>query len=281
MLRRVLLCLTALSLLLVGCGKPEVKGTSTSRPKIYLRIVSLSPSTTEVLFFLRQNLPKSLIGRTKYDDEPGMAASIPILGDVKPYYEKIQAAKPDLVVYDKGIYSDDDIAKIKGMGIKTYEYGPKTLEDYKRQLFEIAELIGGEDKASKMVDEAFAAAGNARASVTKPTSVAVIMPGKGSEHMIAGAQTFVANMAKETGCKVVGPDVDKFVNLSPEVLLQQDPDCIITAGDATPFVQDSRFANLKAMKNHRVFGIINQGLCLRAGHRVDKLLETIGKIVSK
>src|SRR5437764_1359671 len=74
------------------------------------------------------------------------------------------------------------------------------------------------DNIYKNLHEAKTAAG------TPSQKVALIMPGGGSEHMIAGTDSFQADCLKQVGATPVGPKGKIFVNVNVEDLLKQDPD---------------------------------------------------------
>ena len=96
--------------------------------------------------------------------------------------------------------------------------------------------------------------------------------------MIAGTKTFTADVFKEVGGTPVGPDVDHFVPVNPEVLASLNPDVIIvpsTKGTAAHDVQsiysDPRFKSTNAVKKNRVV-TMDEDILLRRGSRVDHLV---------
>ncbi|MGZ3430188.1 MAG: ABC transporter substrate-binding protein, partial [Polyangia bacterium] len=65
-------------------------------PREALRIVSLAPSSTEILFALGAG--DRLVGVDQYSDWPPAAARLPRVGsDLSPSVERILALKPDVV----------------------------------------------------------------------------------------------------------------------------------------------------------------------------------------
>lgn len=238
-------------------------------------IASLSPSTTELLGFHYNT--NRIVGRTKSCDFPVGIQAIPVVADVKPDYEKLQKIKPDLIIYDKHLYSEDDIAKIKQLGTKTFEYNPNSFDEYVKQASEVASFSGAEVNLWKQIDNAVRAAGEAKSLYKTRPKVAMLMPSEpGGTPYIAGLKSFQADLLRNAADEPVGPDADKFVQVNPEDLIKMDPDFIITAGDASSFINDARFASLKAIKNKHVVGIASAVL-LRAGARVDKAIQAIGK----
>ena len=82
------------------------------------RIVSLNPSTTELLFAIGAG--NRLVGRTTYDLWPVAARSVPDLGPgLRPNVEAVLAVHPDLVV----LYASDDnrdaARRLRAAGVAT------------------------------------------------------------------------------------------------------------------------------------------------------------------
>jgi ABC-type Fe3+-hydroxamate transport system substrate-binding protein len=78
------------------------------------------------------------------------------------------------------------------------------------------------------------------------------------------------------------------VNLSPELLIAQNPDRIVIAAPTDPdkektramgeqrarqILNDPRLSGIAAIKNRRVL-VVDEDVLLRKGWRVDKLIET-------
>ncbi len=108
--------------------------------------------------------------------------------------------------------------------------------------------------------------------------VAMIMAGPSGAHMIAGTDSFQADEIRAAGGDPVGPKADKFVPLNPENLLTDNPDFIVFAGKGEPFIQDSRFAGLKAIKAGHVANM-DGDVALRKGSRVDKFINGLAKAI--
>lgn len=281
--RAALLILFA-ALLALGCNSnngPVLGGKA--RPKVYSKVVSLSPSTSET-YFAHQKY-ENLIGRTAACDWPYTMASVPIVAQVKPDYEKIAQLKPNMILYDKELYTDADIAKIKALGIETFEWDPKDLNQYRDQLINLTLLLGGETNTSLYLDKVYQQEESAKAryadspegKANKQLTMALIIPGANGQHMWDGVDSFQANCLRAVKVEPVGPAGNRFVPLDAEALIKADPDRIILAGEnLNDFLNDARFASLKAVKNNGVLGI-KPGVALRRGGRVDIFIEALSK----
>jgi ABC-type Fe3+-hydroxamate transport system substrate-binding protein len=217
--------------------------------------------------------------------------SVPVVASVKPDYEKVTQVKPDLVVYDAEVFNAQDIEKIKGLGFETFVIDAKTIPDFVRQVQLLGSKVAAETNASKYADKVLESYRSAQADpIATPPSVAVLLPGEGTEHMIAGASSFVSECVKAAGGTFVGPDSDKYVSLSPEFLISENPSLIVipftkdAQSDAKSRVSaeaavsrllaDGRLANVSAIKSKKILPVDGDVL-LRRGYRLNTLIDDL------
>ena len=275
-MRRALLFLFAFVCLLVtGCKQAQTLGGK-PRTKSYRSIISLSPSTTEIL--MANGIQIS--GRTSACNYPEQVKGVPIVATTKPDYEAISRMRPDLIIYDAELYGEAEIRKLKETGAELFKFDPQSLDEYITRTYELGSLIGAETGLSSFLDKVSAEMTSAKGDPPKPQpTVALILPGTSGRHLIGGTKGLRAESLKVAGGKQIGPDSNRFEPLSPEFLVSQDPDCIIVAGDRATFEKDPRFANLKARRNANVYGL-SQDIVLRRGARVDQLIANFHKALS-
>lgn len=260
--------------LLVGC-KPVTTFGGVPRAKVYRTIISLSPSTTELMSLTGIGLK----GRTKACNFPPSYSSIEVVADLKPNYEKIATIKPDLILLDGDLYGAQEIEKLKQTGATVKIFDATNLEDHIKELYELGELVSGEVNINEYIIKLRK---NIQASIgeapPKKVTAVMVIPDASGHHMIAGTKSFQADEVRVSGATLVGPDSSKFEMLNPEWLLSQNPDWIIVAGEIKGINSDPRFSNLAAIKNKKIFGI-NQDICLRRGVRADKFIYGAHKII--
>ncbi len=268
--------LLALLLLVAGC-QPEPN--QIEPPKVAKKVVSLSPSLTEIVtVYGRTDI---LAGRTASCNYPPYVGKVPVvMSGIKPDYEKVAELKPELVVYDADILSEADVAKFKELGIPTFGLKAKDIAEFQRELFRLGSLVGTESRTSDYVDKIEAARALARVQKPKnPPTAAIVLPGSGSEHMVAGTGSFLAKFLEECGAKVLGPESDRFEPLNAETLVSQNPDFVFVAGEPALFLQDARFKGLKAISDNHVVGL-NPDVALRKGSRVDTLIKSVSNLLT-
>ena len=263
-MRKLLLGVTLVALLFVAGCKPPQQFGGIPRTKVYHAIVSLSPSTSELL----SQYSIQFVGRTKADNYPTSINSIQIVADLKPDYEKLTRLKPDLIVLDPKLYSPAEIEKLKTI-TEVYPFEANSLDEFYTASYKLGNKIGGETAIMDYVDKIRRQARSSEGEKTpNPVKGVMIIPDTSGHHMIAGAKSFQADMTKIMGANPVGPDSNKFESLDPEYLMTQNPDVIFLAGDSKSFLADTRFANLKAVKEHMIVEI-DPDKILRVGSRID------------
>jgi iron complex transport system substrate-binding protein len=248
------------------------------RPFLYMNIVSLSPSTTELFTYVAH--PVQLKGRTAACDYPSIVLGAPVVAGVKPDYEKIAEIKPDLVLVDDQLYSKSDMDKIRQLGAKVYDWNPATVDEYVKDFEDIAVLLGGETKVSVYLDKVRAAEQQAEVTANGVhKTAALISPDPSGHELWCGVDSFQADEMKKAQLTPIGPSGANFVPLDAEKLIKADPDFLLLVGkDFQAFVDDPRFKSLKALKANHVV-VIPEDVAYRRGVRVDTFISDVNHAV--
>lgn len=270
MRKPLLVVLAVLSGLVVGCSKPaQFGGEPRKQEQVFNAIGSLSPSTTELM----ATFQVPLAGRSKACNYPPSVATIPVIGDLKPNYEAIAKMGRSLIFLDRDLYGDAEVTKLKEIGATVVEMKSTTLDEYYKEIYKIGSLVAKETPANEYVIKIKKqVAINSGDPVAADKSAAILIPGPGGHHMIAGKDSFQGHCIAQMGVKVVGPASKKFEMVNAEFLLAQNPDFILVAGDVKLMKADSRLATLKAVKNNAYF-TLPQDIVLRRGGRVEDFLR--------
>jgi ABC-type Fe3+-hydroxamate transport system substrate-binding protein len=274
-------------ILIAGCAeKAQQVGGELRRP--VTNVVSLSPSTTEIVAQVATN---SLRGRTRSCNFPSLVAPLPVYADVKPDYERLTMVKPELVVYDAGIYSPDDEKKLESLGFKTFKVHATTIADFESQLRALGDALGAPREMSEYLDKIDSERSSARAELPRtPPKVAAF-----TGNYISGSKSFLADVIRAVGGEPVGPESDRFVANNPETLIQANPDVILLAVDvaqlkdskakhdalmnaAKTFAADPRYKSLSAVTSGRIVPM-DADVMLRQGYRVDALIRLLAPVV--
>ena len=268
-----LFALIALVAALAGCKDDANKVWGKENPERFQTAVSLSPGASEILGARLFGI--TIVGRTEQCNWPSVPKAPIVMKGVKPNFEQIAEIKPAIIVYDDQLFSAEDVAKIKELGIETFAITGNTVDEFTDCLFDLGTKMHGETSMSDYVDTIRAAVSQAEGAPPKRTlKVAVMMPGGGSEHMIVGTKSFLADVVRKAQGEPVGPDADKFVPANAEALVSMNPDVIFCVGKADQISKDPRLQSISAIKSKQVLPV-NGDVFLRRGGRVEKLISVI------
>lgn len=116
------------------------------------RIVALSPHSVELLFSL--DAGDRIIATTEFADYPAAALQIPRVGGFHGIsIERIIELQPDLVIAWKGGNNEQDIERLKKMGLNVYESYPQALEQIGEELIKLGQMIGKAEKGREASEQ--------------------------------------------------------------------------------------------------------------------------------
>jgi iron complex transport system substrate-binding protein len=254
-----------------------------------LRIVSLTPGATEMLF--AAGAGAQLIATVQYSSEPAAARAVPRIGDVAAIdMERLVALRPQVVIAWPSGGNPAQVAKIAALGIPLYQQQVARLSDLPGSLRRLGVLAGTEavaERAATALETRLATLertyGAATAGGPRPTVLLQVWNRPiytvGGRHLMSdalelcGARNLFADLAEP------GPIVDT------EAVIARDPDIILAAappGEGAAWVADwQRFPSLAAVRHHRVVAFENQALS-RLGPSVldatEELCRTLARV---
>jgi iron complex transport system substrate-binding protein len=134
------------------------------------RIVSLSPSLTEIVFAL--GLGDEVVGVSSYSLYPKEATKLPVIGSyTNPTLEKVIALMPSVVIGQE--FNDKSLRDIEKFQIKTIKVSLKSIDDIKSSITVLAKRFFKENEGKKLVHNIDEAIKNAKKS-QKPHSVLIV-----------------------------------------------------------------------------------------------------------
>jgi iron complex transport system substrate-binding protein len=197
-----------------------------------LRIVSMSPAATEILFSLSLN--DRLVGVTRFCDYPPEAKEIPSVADMLDIgLETLLDLEPDLV-----ILIDLNAAlkeRIERLGIGTFVLRQETLGELCDSIEELGRVCSVPERGRALADsmrEALAEAGRLTDGLDRPR-VAVVVDRDAPEPVIrslyiAGRESFYDEMIRLAGGRnAFETGGVTYPKLSAEGLIELDPDVVI------------------------------------------------------
>lgn len=268
---------------LAGCQSGPVVGGQ-PRETAMPQVVSLSPSTTELTSKFDVN--RNLIGRSANCNFPQatIASAEVVMEGTTPDYEKIAELKPNVVIYDKSLFSENEISKIDQLGIKTVAWDPLTFDDYRKQLFTMSSAIGGEMTTSEYIDSVYRGFSLCRGvlsekGITNP--VMMVLIGQPGSYLAPGTESFWADILRQCGASPAGPAAKAFAPINVEAIIQANPQVIFTStGVGTKILSDPRLQSVSAVKTKRVYDVETDVL-VRRGARVEMFVDSISVAIGK
>ncbi|HSK48824.1 MAG TPA: ABC transporter substrate-binding protein [Coriobacteriia bacterium] len=242
-----------------------------------VRIVSLAPANTEILFAL--GLGEKVVGVTSYDDYPAEVADIAKVGDFAgPNLEAVAAADPDLILATTGVQADV-IGKLEALGATVLAVDPQTLAGLYSDIGAIGEATGASDAADELVSSMQSDVSEIEQAVGSAEPVTAFVEIGQNPLFTAGAGTLLGELIELGG----GDNVVKepgYVPYSTEQLVKDDPAVYLaTKGSATDpaaIEQRAGYKGLSAVENGRVV-ILDDNLVSRPGPRIVEGLRQIAE----
>ncbi len=259
-------------LLLAGCGN---RGPAAPAPPGKPRIVSLSPSLTEILCAI--GAADSLVGRSKACNHPAdTLASVPVVGDFcSPSLEKVVAARPTLVLEVDAADTSAD-RRLEALGIHVRHIPCSRLDDIPRAIREVGACAGRVAGAERLATEFSAELARLRREQPPPEKCPLVFVEIWPDPlMTAGRDSFIAELVRLAGGRNAGDCLDReYATVSAEWLVARDPEAILCLNDA-PSSRDplpgwrrrNGLSGLRAVASGRVLGGFSLDLLLRPGPR--------------
>jgi len=253
------------------------------------KIISLSPSNTEILFAL--GLGDRIIGVTDYCDYPPQAKQIDKIGGYStPNIEKIVAKNPDLVLvaYRNG---EGNILALKNLGLTVVSLNPKNIEDILKDIQLVGKITGKEKKAEQITS-------NMRKRIEMVREKNVKVPQEERIRVLylvwypqlwtSGKETYPDELIEIAGGKNIAWDVKGWKQINKETVIDRDPQVIICSGMGENaaalkknILNDPELKKTSAVKNSCVYAISDSNIIELAGPRIVEGLEKIDELISK
>lgn len=240
-----------------------------------LRVVSISPSVTEMLFAL--DVGDSIVGVTDYCDYPPEAKAIERVGGFgTPSMEKLMAMSPDIVI-GTGVERASATATLRRMGIEVLWIKTDSISELFDALRRIGKAVGKAGKAEELVAsmqaEFDAVAETYRAAIAEQRPK-VFVEVWYDPITTAGKQSFINGVITRAGGINVAKELDSdYPTVNPEKVVEWNPDVIVSGymNQEQPeeaLAKRIGWSEVKAVRSGRIINDIPSELLLRPGPRV-------------
>jgi iron complex transport system substrate-binding protein len=239
-----------------------------------VRIVSLAPNLTEILFEL--GVGEQVVGVTKYFSDSSQGQQIEEIGDFfNPNLEKIVSLKPTLVIAEHWP-SSRTVPRLKEFGLPVLEtISPTSLEEIYQIIREVGKVVDRSQPAETLIQSM-----KERLRVVKER--AVQLSDRPSVYIevdlptwTIGKRSFITEAFHLCGARNLFDDVEKrALQASKETIIARNPDIILTyTVSASLISQRPGWDQIKAVQNGRILDDFDRALLSHGNHRLIEGME--------
>lgn len=253
-------------LLLVLAGLLLLGGFSQADSAPPERIVSLTPSITEIIYALE--VDHLLVGVTSWCTYPPEAQEKQIVGDAFAVnLEVLVDLEPDLIVGDAALVASH-IEKLEELDLPVFTIAPATLAELKAGIAALGSALGKEAEGAALA-EAMADDMAALAATAPEKGPRVFVETWDSPLSTAGPGSFIHELLILAGAEnIAGDAAEPWVQFSEEQVIARDPEVIIlTNYNRDDVLKRPAWAELSAVQQKRVYEI-DPDLLVRAAPRL-------------
>ena len=253
-----------------------------AQPSTQHRLVSLSPSATEVVAAL--GATPLLVGVDDYSKFPPEVEKLPKVGSfLAPNLEMIVSLRPTLVIVD-------DVHKpaagaLRDAGLQTIECPIHSLPDVKKALVKVGAKLGKDEEAKQVADQIEHAldAASAKRPAKRPRVLAILDREAGGlgNLVAAGPGSWLDELlAVSGGENVLAASGVRYPKISMEEVLRTKPDIILDASYAARASAKAwTTVDVPAVKTGKVV-VITDAYMIAPSPRVQQALDTMAKAIA-
>jgi iron complex transport system substrate-binding protein len=246
-----------------------------------LRIVSLSPGITEMVFLLQSE--NKLVAVSDYCNYPSQAKSIPKAGGlIQINIEKLLTFNPDIVLIGS-IITKADVEKIEKSGIKIIAIKEENkIEGIYNALSQLGKILN----KNELADQKIAELKNQLSAVIvdsskKPKSVYYVVGFGASGDFTAPSNSHIHDIITLSGGRNVGDQLKSW-SVNREYLFKENPDIIfVRKEDFNFFTKTYPYTELKAVKTKHTYPIESGWMDVISPRNILAIQEINSKIIQE
>lgn len=256
-------------------GVPVSAG-SAARPA---RIVSLNPTTTELLFALGAG-PR-VVGRTRWDVWPDSARAVADLGPgLRPNVEAVLARHPDLVV----LYASEDnraaAEQLRAASVPVVALRTDRIADFRRSTELLGLATGERERARLVVDTVATSLDRVRHATAPLPHPTIFWHVWDAPIFTIGRGSYLNELVEIAGARNVYGDLDAP---SPQVALEdvvrRDPEYVIAGPEGAALLRASAsWRGVRAVREGRVI-VVDTNLVGRPSVRMGEAAASLARLL--
>ena len=273
-------CLSLAASLTVGSCAPRRKPWVTSGE----RVVSLSPSTSEMMFTL--GVGDLLVGRTNACNVPPEVKRAVVVGGFgPPNIEVLLSLRPTVVVGSRGPSGPQLATKLAQHGVEVLLPPTRTFEEVCAALYVLGERFAAQTRAQEAVTQMRLRTDEVSSWASRRDKLSALVVFDNNPNYVAGPGGFVDELLQLAGARNVIETGGPYPVVDIERLLLLDPDVIIDAMSlGEPDISDSRLLRAPGWTLLRAVGAgavrrLPSDAALRPGPRLAQGLAELAEAV--
>lgn len=232
------------------------------------RIIAIDSSAVEILFSLGQE--HRLVGTHDFVSYPPGVAEIPRIGDAfNLNLESIVDLDPDLVfVFSKGFLPDLSRAGLKVLYLDSLN---TSFQDIPQNIRMWGHITGNTKRAEIEASKIETKIIQMQAVIsTRPVGPSIFLDD--GDFWTPGSDTMIGEAFEFLNLQNIAYDISGYEQLSPEIIVDRDPQIIIAMSGNT-ISEIPSFKNISAVKNEKVFVPKSDSLAIAGPRFIDAIEE--------
>lgn len=284
---RVLTAALAATFVLAACGSSSSTSDTTAAPEKSLRIVSLSPSATEMLYAIGAG--DQVVALDSLSTYPAETASkVTKISAYEPSAEAILGFTPDVVLISNDMNKITEQLTSANPQIQVWTgAAATTIDDVYKQITELGALTGHESDASELIESMTERIAKATKGITAPVGSSYFYELDNTLYSVT-SNTFVGALLKPFGIANIADGVEEgndypqlnaeaIVKGNPAVIFLADTKCCATS--AAEVAKRAGWAKIAAVESGNVVEL-DDDVASRWGPRVVDLVEQFSAAIT-
>ena len=193
-----------------------------------MRLISLCPSNTEILFAL--GLGPKVVGVDDWSDWPDEVKDLPrVGGDLNADLDRIEALRPDLILASLSVPGME--RNVEGLRARNLPYlvlDPQSLDEVLADVLTIGDACGVRARAAKVVEEAHARIEAVRHRRPSRRYVRIYWEWWPKPLITAGRSSWVQQMSRIAGARNVFADIEQPSRVITDgEVIERDPEVLM------------------------------------------------------
>ncbi|MHB1127171.1 MAG: ABC transporter substrate-binding protein [Bacillota bacterium] len=260
----------------------DANGRDITIDQVPQRIVSVTPSNTEILFAL--GLADQIVGVTSNDDYPAEAKDKEKVGDWNLNAEKIVSLEPDLVVAMQSA-NGTQIPELEKLGLKVLTVEAQSVEDIYESIRTIGTATGKTAEAEQLISQTQAklqAVQDKVAAISQENRKRVFMEISTQPLYTVSKGSLQHQILEMAGGINVVQEEQPWMEYNDEAVLRDNPDAIIVTYPGAKLESIAArpgWNQIQAVKDGKIILDIDANILVRPTSRVADGVEAVARFL--